>query len=113
MRRSALAGGRRVLDPPEAAGAADDEVDDGGGGGVPPSDLTSWIVKGTAPRSSPIFANELTDGVSDLSEVDDQTAFSSSGSGPRDGESLVCKAFGDLGQGKLFERTGLDTAGSS
>lgn len=40
------------------------------GGGVPPSsDLTSWIVNGTAVRSSAIPSKEFTEGKAALSDA--------------------------------------------
>ena len=70
------------------------------GGGVPPSsDLTSWMVNGTAVRSSAIPSREFTEGKAALSDAWDQTAFRCSGSGtPLEGESLRGKALGDFDQ---------------
>ena len=73
------------------------------GGGVPPSsDLTSWIVNGTAVRSSAMPLRELTEGKAALSEAWDQTALRCSGSGaPLEEASLKTYARCGLDQGLL------------
>lgn len=61
----------------------------GGSGGVPPSDLTSCIVKGCkAVKSSAIPSREFDAEMSALSDACDQTAFKCSGSGARAAEPL-------------------------
>lgn len=55
------------------------------GGVSPSSDFTSFKVKGSPVKSSPMLSREFTDG---LLLVCDQTAFKCSGSGPRDGDSF-------------------------
>ena len=69
------------------------------GGGVPPSsDLTSCNENGSVVRSSAMAFNELIVGTPSLFDVCDQTAFSTSGSGIRDGD-FVQGLVGCLGGG--------------
>lgn len=67
-----------------------------GGGVSPSSDLTSWIVKGSAVRSSAMPSRELTGRSPALFGGCDQTALRCSGSGARAGESLSGRFMDDL-----------------
>lgn len=70
-----------------------------GGGVSPSSDFTSWIVNGSAVRSSAIPSSELIPCSPALFEVWDHTALKCSGSGPLAGDSFNGIFREDLAQG--------------